>query len=616
MPECDLVLLHAPSVYDFRQEAILYGPVADFVPVPFAFEVYPLGYTGLVEYLERGGYRVCTLNLAAAMLDNPQFDAEAAIAALNPLAFVIDFHWLAHAQGALAVAQIVKTFHPETPVILEGFAATYYHLELMDYPQVDYVLRGDSIEDALLYLMECLSLGRVPDRVAGLTWRSRSGRAVENRPEPPPASLDNLTFGYEPWQRPFSQREAILDGARSLPAAGAKSLPAAGARSLPAERLTGGDGARFARPEEDVIALGLMARGCTRNCVTCGTSAYAYRQLHGRQTPGYRSPELLARDLCDLRRYHTGPVYVPGDITQAGMDYAYRFLRAMYGFSALVVLDLFGPVPRKFLQDVADALPQFALQISMDSHDAEVRKATGKEYSNQAIEQTIADALSLGCERIDLRFVIGLPHQDYDSVLATVAYVDDLLARLSDRGVVSSADRLQPFIAPLAPFLDPGSMAFGEPEPAGYRLLFRSLEEHRRALLAPSWKYVLNYETRWMTRDDIVRATYDATLAMTHLRLKHGLVSSDYAQKVEQEVDWAYRLMAEIDRGLALDDTDRFQETLRTLKPEIDEVNRASLWDGHAAAKGAVTWRPDGPGRGQSGKMWRAFKDWWRRWSD
>jgi B12-binding domain/radical SAM domain protein len=601
MPECDLVLLHAPSVYDFRQETILYGPVADFVPVPFAFEAYPLGYTGLVEYLERGGYRVCTLNLAAAMLDTPHFDAEAAVAAVTPLAFVIDFHWLAHAQGALAVAQIVKTFHPETPVILEGFAATYYHLELMDYPQVDYVLRGDSIEDALLYLMECLSLGRVPDRVAGLTWRSRSGRVVENLPAAPPTSLDNLTFGYEPWQRPLSQREAILDGAKPLPATG---------------RPVRGDGLLAAQPEEEIIALGLMARGCTRNCITCGTSAYAYQQLHGRQTPGYRSPELLARDLCDMRRYHTGPVYVPGDITQAGMDYAYRFLHAMYGFSALVVLDLFGPVPRKFLQDIADALPHFALQISMDSHDAEVRQAMGKSYSNQAIEQTVADALSLGCERIDLHFAIGLPYQNYDSVLATVAYVDDLLARLAGRGIVTGAGRVQPFIAPLVPFLDPGSLAFGEPEPAGYRLLFHSLEEHRRALLAPSWKHALNYETQWMTRDDIVRATYDATLAMTRLRLKHGLVSSDYAQKVEQQVDQAYRLMAEIDRALTLDDTDRFQEALRALKPEIDEVNRASLWDGHTAAKGAVAWRPDGPGRGQSGKMWRAFKDWWRRRSD
>jgi hypothetical protein len=114
MSDYDLVLLHAPSVYDFRQEAILYGPVADFVPAPFVFETYPLGYTALVEYLERGGYRVQLMNLAAHMLDVPDFDAEAAIATLNPIAFVIDFHWLAHAQGALAVAQIVKTFHPET----------------------------------------------------------------------------------------------------------------------------------------------------------------------------------------------------------------------------------------------------------------------------------------------------------------------------------------------------------------------------------------------------------------------------------------------------------------------------------------------------------------------
>ena len=33
MPKIDLVLLHPPSVYDFRQEAILYGPVSDLIQV-------------------------------------------------------------------------------------------------------------------------------------------------------------------------------------------------------------------------------------------------------------------------------------------------------------------------------------------------------------------------------------------------------------------------------------------------------------------------------------------------------------------------------------------------------------------------------------------------------
>ena len=578
MSDYDLVLLHAPSVYDFRQEAILYGPVADFVPAPFVFETYPLGYTALVEYLERGGYRVHLMNLAAHMLDVPDFDAEAAIATLNPIAFVIDFHWLAHAQGALAVAQIVKTFHPETPVILGGSAATYFHRELVDYPQVDYVLRGDSTEDPLLRLMECLSLGRIPDLVPGLTWRTRSGRVVENPLGPPLASLDSLTFGYEQCWLPLSHTHRV----------------------------------------DYTVAIGMMARGCTQNCLTCGSSAYAYRRLHGRQKPGYRSPELLARDLRDVRRYHTVPVCVPGDITQAGMDYAYRFLQAVRGFPDLVFLDLFGPVPRKFLRDVADALPHFALQISMGSHDTAVRQAMGKSHSNEALEQTIADALSLGCERLDLHFAIGLPRQDYDSVMATVAYCDDLLIRFSNRGILRGVGRLQPFIAPVAPFLDPGSLVFGEPQPAGYRLLFHSLEEHRQALLAPSWKYVLNYETEWMTRDDIVRATYDATAAMARLRAKHNLIPSDYAQELEKQVDQAYQLMAEIDRALALNDTDRFQDTLRALKPRIDEVNRAGLCDRHLiSSKGIVTRRPVGSGRAlrSTRKVWLFFRDWWRRWN-
>ncbi|MGA8276764.1 MAG: hypothetical protein WB784_01005 [Rhodanobacteraceae bacterium] len=35
--EIDLVLLHPPTVYDFRDRAILYGPVSDVIPSSTAF---------------------------------------------------------------------------------------------------------------------------------------------------------------------------------------------------------------------------------------------------------------------------------------------------------------------------------------------------------------------------------------------------------------------------------------------------------------------------------------------------------------------------------------------------------------------------------------------------
>ena len=47
------------------------------------------------------------------------------------MAFGIDLHWMAHVQGALALAEIIKRFHPNTPVILGGLSATYYHEEIL-----------------------------------------------------------------------------------------------------------------------------------------------------------------------------------------------------------------------------------------------------------------------------------------------------------------------------------------------------------------------------------------------------------------------------------------------------------------------------------------------------
>ncbi|UCC88506.1 MAG: TIGR04190 family B12-binding domain/radical SAM domain protein [Anaerolineales bacterium] len=566
MPEPDLVLLHAPSVYDFRQETILYGPIADFAPAPFVLEICPLGYGSLADYLEYSGYSTCILNLAKHMLNDAQFDAEQAIAALNPIAFGIDFHWLSHAQGALAVAQVVKTVHPETPVILGGFAATYYQRELIDYPQVDFVLRGDSTEEPLLHLMECLSLKRIPDLVPGLTWHTQSGHVIENPLKPQPDSLDN----------PFYGGRSSLDFQKDYP-----------------------------------VVVGLMSRGCTRNCLICGGSSYAYQKVHARQAPSRRSPESLARELHAIHRCHDGSVYVPCDITQHGMDYAYRFMQAMRGFPNLLCLDLFRPVPCKFLKDMAEAIPHFALQICMDSHDDRIRRAVGKCYSNQSVEQMIADVLALGCERLDLHFTIGLPYQDYDSVLATVAYCDHLLTHFGGDG------RLQPFIAPIIPFLDPGSIAFEEPGQHGYRLRFHTLEEHRRALLSPTWKHVLNYETEWMTVDDIVRATYDATVAMARLRAKHGLIQDDHADALEAQTQQARRLMAEIELALAMDHIDELQATLGRLKPEIDEVNQAGPWNDYwVVPKGKYARRPENSqfkgALASTGKVWRLFGNWWR----
>ena len=210
------------------------------------------------------------------------------------------------------------------------------------------------------------------------------------------------------------------------------------------------------------------------------------------------------------------------------------------------------------------ASPNFCLEISPESHDPEIRKIIGRHYSNEAMEQTISDALDVGCGRLDIFFMVGLSQQTPQSVMDTIDYCDHLFQKF--RG----DKRLCLFIAPLSPFLDPGSLAFERPERYGYRILFRTLEEHRQALLSPSWQYSLNYETEWMSRQQIAETSYQAILRLNRLKAKYGVIPKRMAEASEQRIKAASEMMHRIDEILS---TDGCQEKLSQLKAEIDRIN-------------------------------------------
>ena len=263
------------------------------------------------------------------------------------------------------------------------------------------------------------------------------------------------------------------------------------------------------------ITAALSVRGCTHNCRTCGGSAATFAALHNRRRPAYRAPEDLAQDIRNIARFSKGPVFILGDIRQPGEEYADRFLRAIHGYEGPVIVELFDAADR----DVYPArwprrCPTGRWRSRWKRHSEEVRAAFGRPYKNEPIEDTMRYALEAGVQRLDVFFMIGLPKQDYQSVMDTVDYCEYLMRDL-DHG---PKRRLIPFISPLAPFLDPGSPVFENPERYGYRFFARTLEEHRQALVQPSWKYVLNYETEWMNRDQIVDSTYEAGLRLNRLK--------------------------------------------------------------------------------------------------
>ncbi len=521
MATIDLLLLHPPSLYDFRKLPGLHGPISDVVPSTPIFEMYPIGFASLSEYLERHGLRVRIVNIALKMLKDEKFDVERFLSKQKPLAFGIDFHWMAHVQGALALAELIKRYHREIPVILGGLSATYYHEEILrHYPFVDFVLRGDSTEKPLLELLRSVKEGRNFETIPNLTWRSKEGDLRINPLTYVPEHLDDIAIDYRHIMKKVVR---YADPTGYQPFVDWYSYP---------------------------VTAVFTCRGCLYRCKTCGGSSATFHSMAGRQRPAFRDPKLLAQDISNISDHLHAPIMIIGDIFQPGETYAKTFLQEIKRrpIKNHVAFEFFVPPSRQKLEMIAESLRNFNIEISPESHEEEVRRAFGRPYDNSSLETMIADAIDLGCKRIDLFFMIGLPKQTYASVLGTVDYCRSLLNRFRSYG------KLIPFISPLAPFLDPGSIVFENPERFGYRLFYRTVEEHRQAMLAPSWKYILNYETEWMTRDDIVDSTYEAGKRLNRLKAEFGLIDPKTAASVERRIEGAVRVMKEIDRLVNLPD--------------------------------------------------------------
>jgi len=532
----DLLLLHAPSVYDFRKKAILYGPVSDMVPSSTVFEMYPVGFLTIASYLHDRGMQVRIVNLALRMMNSRRFDVPRFLARQKPKAVGIDLHWLPHAHGALEVARIVKELHPDVPVIMGGLSSSYFHRELIGYPQVDYVLRGDSTEPPLHQLLTALESGAPVDKIPNLTWKDASGIHV-NPLTFVPASLDYVDL------RPDLMIEMVLryrDLESTLPFNGWWTHP---------------------------VTAVLTVKGCTFECVTCGSSATTCSHLTKRQRPVYRSPASLVANLQAICRMTPGPIVLIGDLLMAGPEHAAEVLERLReaDLPNEIMFEFFAVPPSSFLRHIDGCVRHWSMEFSPESHEQAVRDAQEGEagYTTEDMESMIREALRLRCSRIDIFFMIGLPAQTTRSVRDTVEYCGHLF-QLGDK-------RLSCFISPLGPFIDPGSRGFEEPERFGYRLFARTLEEHRRLLIQPTWEHILNYETKWMTRRELVDATYDAAERLNELKVRHGRISRRRGRRVARGIVAARALRARLDEGAA-------QGRVATTDAELmGEISRFSI---------------------------------------
>ena len=545
----DLVLLHPPSVYDFRDKIQFMGPVSDVVPSTSVFEMYPVGFTSIGGYLERLGYKVKIINIANRMLLNPNFNVEKKIKATKSRVYGIGLHWLPHAQGSLELAKIVRKYHPEAKIIFGGLSSTYFHMDLIKRDYIDCVFRGDSTEKPIALFMRLMELGKDDfSPVPNLTWKDRNGKIVVN---PVTFIPDNLDYVNVPDYR-YAIRSVFKYWNFADP------LPYRDWLNYPNTAL-------------------LTVRGCTQGCIICGGSRTGYAMNCERNHVSPRSPEKLIEDIKFIQRFSRAPIFVIGDIRQTGKKYSDRFLELLSSVQVKneFVFELFQYADEEFFEKIERSVPRYSIEITLETYDEELRKKNGKFVSsNDKLIDTLNFALKHGCMKIDLFFMVGLPHQSFESAMKNVDFCKEIFNRCGKSKKVSF------FIAPLAPFLDPASKGYENPEFFGYKKFAKTIDDHVNLLLEPSWEYTLSYETDLMTRADIVRATYLSSKELNEFKFQNGLIDKSTYLDIKNKIDRSMEFIEKIENIKSKPDGEQ-QILLRAVKDELKSIKSHEICGDH-----------------------------------
>ncbi len=534
----DLVLMHPPSIYDFRKRDIVAGPISELVPSTGVFEMYPIGFLAILSYLTSRGYKARIDNVALKMLSSKRYDFNEELLKIDTEYIGIDLHWLPHVHGALNLARIIKVERPDIKVMLGGFSATYYANEIMTkVKDIDLVIRGDTTEQP----MEMVLAGKKMETVPNAIYRE-DGKIKDN----------GFTFTPDMDYQEFDYSQIIGSSIKTMDISG--HLP-------------------YCDWMKEPVAMVLSTHGCAYSCGICGGSYFTFKKFYSRSGPIYRSPKKIVEDILRVNDDLKIPVFIAGDLlmrSDKDIDYIFGNLKKE-GLDIPLLMEVFVPHSKERLQNLFKASSDISMEISPDSSNDAIRLKNGRPYGNKGLEKFVSDFMGLGGKKIDVYFIVGLSGQTREDVLDDVKYAKHLMeSNGNDK-------RLFVFTSPLSPFLDPGSMSFETPS-MGYKLRFRTLIEHYNALdQGRTWEDYLNYETNWMDRQTIVETTYDAIDSLLKEKEELGYIDEEEYVRSHHVLETS-RLAVRLSRGGDYGMMSKGEALIRTCGDKYTILKKQIMW--------------------------------------
>lgn len=504
---------------------------SDSVNVTSIYEMYPIGWFSIKQRLADRGLDAKIVNVASLMLQYPDLDVRRLLSRLEAPIFGFDLHWMTQCHGAIELAAVLKQEHPDALTVFGGISATYYASQLISYPSVDLVMQGYDTLDPVTELVARVRRGNRDFRsIPNLLYKA-GGKAG--------GEVQATGFTHKPAAR-YNNARNDWSYYRDTTSAG---------------------------PSVSKLIMTLPNTGCAHDCGWCGGSRFAYRNIMGvRKTLIQKDNDLIIDELHTMKEAAAHTSIYALQCYSENKTRMHQYLDAVreVGYRS-VSFEQFNLTPPDILKKMGESTDAY-IMLSPESHDPKISAAAGRgTYTMAQMEDWIPRALDAGVKGIMVWFFIGMPYQDRQSVLDTVAYSERLIRKFGGWKAL-------PLICPMVPFLDPGCRFFEEPAQHGYRIFHRTLEEHRQAMVEPLWHRRLNYETSWLDRRQLQDVSYEAIARLVEIKGEHGVLPPAFCRAIRATIDETRRMLREMERALLADG-----KLPASLRDEIRAYNRKIL---------------------------------------
>ncbi len=490
----DVYLLHCPFYYDFRKDYLISGSEGAGVPSTSFFEMYPIGLISLADALQNHNYKVQIVNLALKMVHRKKFNIEKYIKNLDSEIFAFDLHWMIHAQGTFKIAKLVKEHHPNSHTILGGFTASYFHKEIMeDYPFIDFIIRGDSTEYPLLKLINNLKTKRNLDTIPNLVWRNQNRIKINDLSYVPEDVKYNGINFLKVYSKMFLDSHDF-DIFSYLPTLFFMKKP--------------------------VIPI-MFCKGCTYNCINCGGSSYSYKIINNRTKLAKKPPKVVAEEILNISQSFNFPIRFIGDLRICGKRYYNKIFDYLgnYKIENPTTFEFFTPANADYLKKINKHFNTVSIELSPETGNQKARIHQGRLFTNRGILDMIKKFNLLNDYVFIMWFQVGNALDSDETLKETVKF--------SEEAMKVDPNNIHPLISSLAPYIDPGSLAFDYPEKFGYKITRDTLKKQIEGFDQPIWKYYLNYETKFLNLDQIISLNYKYAKSFEKLRFKYDIITEE-----------------------------------------------------------------------------------------